>query len=75
METTKASPLRTIENFIIVWLDLNIDQQNSDFQDSITQFRTIINSLETFTNTDECADFLSEITDEKVFLIVSNALG
>ncbi|CAF2258742.1 unnamed protein product [Rotaria magnacalcarata] len=61
---------RIVQNFLIVWVDPTIDESNKDCQNSISQLRRIINTIYLFTEIDECVDFLSEIHDEKVLMIV-----
>jgi len=70
------SPLkRIVENFIIIWLDPNIKDSNEDFQDSIVQLRSIVNSISTFDNLNQCIDCIIRPRPEKLFVIVSNILG
>jgi hypothetical protein len=71
----RTSRFRIIENFIVIWLDSTISESNEDTQNSITQLRHIINSVETFTNPTECLDFIKHIQNEKIFLIISGSLG
>ncbi|CAF4033665.1 unnamed protein product [Rotaria sordida] len=67
---------RVIENFLVVWLDSNLDDIiDDDYRDDIDQLRTVVNTVKTFNNVDHCIDFLSDIKDEKVFMIISGALG
>ena len=66
---------RVLQNFLLVWLDANFDETNDDFKNSIQQLRHIVASITTFTDAQECIDFLNEIKNEKVFMIVSGALG
>jgi tetratricopeptide (TPR) repeat protein len=62
-----------IQNFRIIWLDVNIDESVKYSQNSINHLCRWVNTIDTFTDADECVDFLSEIKDDKVFMIVSNA--
>jgi tetratricopeptide (TPR) repeat protein len=66
---------RLIENFIVIWLDSNMNETNDDYRNSLTSLRHIVNTIKTFTNTNSCIDFLIQIKDEKVFMIVSGALA
>jgi tetratricopeptide (TPR) repeat protein len=74
-ETTKTSSRsirsRIVENFIIIWLDSNIKESNKTTQNSINHLRRIINSIQIFTDSDQCINFISNITNEKAFLIIS----
>jgi len=69
---TRPRPIRIIQNFHLVWLDENIDENNDDYHNSITKFRQIINTVNTFTDIDECIDFITT-TKEMVFMIISEA--
>ncbi|CAF4141764.1 unnamed protein product [Rotaria sordida] len=66
---------RIIQNFLLVWLDANIDESKEDFQNSLKQLRRIVASITTFTDAQQCFDYLSGITKEKAFMIVSGSLG
>jgi hypothetical protein len=71
MSTRQIQP-RVIENFIIIWLNV---QSNEFDKDSIKQLRKMINSIEIFSNTEECIDYFSQIKNEKIFLIISNSFN
>ncbi|CAF3671293.1 unnamed protein product [Rotaria sp. Silwood1] len=66
---------RVIQNFLLVWLDANIDASNDDFKTSIQHLQHIVASITTFTNAQECVKFLNDIKNEKIFMIVSGTLG
>ncbi|CAF4086993.1 unnamed protein product [Rotaria sordida] len=66
---------RIIQNFLLVWLDANIDESKEDFQNTLKYLRRIVASTTTFTDAQQCFDYLSGITKEKAFMIVSGSLG
>ncbi|CAF1264232.1 unnamed protein product [Rotaria sordida] len=66
---------RIVQNFLLVWLDANIDESKEDFQNTLKHLRRIVASITTFTDTQQCFDFLSGITKEKAFMIVAGSLG
>jgi hypothetical protein len=66
---------RMLQNFLLIWLDANFDESKEDFKKSIQCLRRIVASITTFTDAQECMDFLSAIKEQKVFMIVSGALG
>jgi hypothetical protein len=67
---------RVIQNFRLIWLDANIDEGNeSVYRDTINHLRRTVNSIEIFTDADQCISFLTDIKDEKVFLIVTGYVG
>ncbi|CAF1509583.1 unnamed protein product [Rotaria magnacalcarata] len=66
---------RNGENFIIVWLDSNMKESKEKTQHGINQFGQVINSIRTFTDSDQCMNFIRDIKDEKIFLIISDGLS
>ncbi|CAF1092905.1 unnamed protein product [Rotaria sp. Silwood1] len=66
---------RVLQNFRLLWLDAKLDESKDDFKKSFRRLRRVVASIETFTDAQECIDFLSAITNEKVFMIVSGSLG
>ncbi|CAF4260122.1 unnamed protein product, partial [Rotaria sordida] len=66
---------RIIQNFLLVWLDTNVDESKEDFQNTLKHLRRIVASITTFTDAQQCFDYLSGITKEKAFMIVSGSLG
>ena len=67
---------RNIQNFLLVWLDANIDiNHNNDCRNTITQLQKIVPTVHSFTAPNQCIRFIDDISDEKVFLIVSGTLG
>jgi tetratricopeptide (TPR) repeat protein len=67
---------RVIENFLVVWLDLNLDDIcDDDCRDTVDKLRSVVNSIDTFNDVDRCVDFLSDVKEEKAFMIISGALG
>ena len=66
---------RLVQNFHLVWLDRDIDENNNDFRNSITKLRQVVNTVNTFIDADECIHFISSIQQERAFLVCSGALG
>jgi tetratricopeptide (TPR) repeat protein len=67
---------RIIQNFLLVWLDSNIDEiNNEDCRLSLTELQRIVKAIHTFTNADECIDLLSDLINEQAFMIVSGTMG
>ena len=56
-------------------MDSTINETNKDTQYSITQLRHIVNSIKAFRDPNQCIDFITDVGDEKVFLIISGSLG
>ncbi len=62
-----------IEDFLVVWLDSQMKETDADYQTFFTQLRYVVDSLSLFTDADRCVDYLTEIKDEKAFMIVSSS--
>lgn len=62
------------QNFVVIWMDSGIDQFGDDHRNTLTQLRSIVNDVNIFTQRDECIDFVTEVEDIKVFLIVENTI-
>ena len=72
---TPLPPVRMIQNFHVVWLDGNIDENNDDCRNSITQLRQVVNTVNTFVDVEKCIDFIDSIKEEATFMIIFGALG
>jgi hypothetical protein len=76
IKTDRISHTRNVQNFILIWLDGNIDEvNNEECRNSINGMRQVVNSVYTFRNIEECISFINNIQEETVFLITSGALG
>ncbi|CAF4140368.1 unnamed protein product [Rotaria sp. Silwood2] len=69
--TNRRFRRRIFENFLLIWLYPDLDESSNDYRDAMAQLRCIMNTIETFLDLDECLDFLTEINDDKVFMIIS----
>jgi len=78
-ETTRMpfqpTRMHVAQNFLLIWLDSSIDKSNEDCQNSLTELRRIVNTVKTYTDADECVEFITETKDENIFVILSEALG
>ena len=76
---TTAPPRRInvqmVQNVLLIWLDGNIDENNSDCRNTITQLRRSMNNISIFTDGEECVQFLEDMQDEKSCMIISGTLG
>ena len=73
-----ALPSRTrrlIQNFLLVWLDADLDESKVDFKNSLEQLRNVVAYITIFKDVGECIQFLNEINQEKISMIVSGLLG
>ena len=59
-------------NFLLVWLNESIDEDhNDDSRNSIIKLRQVVDTVNTFTTVDACIDFITDIKEEKTFMIIS----
>ena len=63
---------RIIQEFLLIWLDINLDSSkgHNAFSRLIADLSDAVSSIYTFMDIDECADFLTDIEHQKVFMIV-----
>lgn len=65
-----------IENFVVVWLDATFHvEQHKKVNISKNELRKITNEIHAFSTVDEAVEWITEISDEKVCLIISESIG
>ncbi|CAF1401506.1 unnamed protein product [Adineta steineri] len=74
-ENRRRINIQQMQNVLLIWLDSNIDEINDDRQNTITKLRCVVNDIKTYTNGDQCIEFIQTISDNKVCMIVSGSLG
>jgi tetratricopeptide (TPR) repeat protein len=67
--------VRMVQNVLVIWLDRNIDDINVDCRNTITQLQRVVNSINKYTDGEECIKFLKSMKDEKACMIISGSLG
>ncbi|CAF1008750.1 unnamed protein product [Rotaria sordida] len=76
IKSSEQSIPHILQNYLLVWLDANIDVMNNcDCRNIITILQQIVNSVNTFTTVEECISFIRSIKEETIFLIISGSLG
>jgi tetratricopeptide (TPR) repeat protein len=75
LSNTTHTRKRIVENFSLIWLDVNIDPSKKECQNTLTQLQSVVNNVNIFTQQNKCVDFLTEIEDTTAFLIVDGTLG
>ncbi|CAF3330848.1 unnamed protein product [Rotaria socialis] len=66
---------RMAQNYLVIWVDGNIDENNADCGNTLAQLRTVVSDVNVCTTPEQCVQFLNEIDDGKAFIISSGALG
>jgi tetratricopeptide (TPR) repeat protein len=67
--------VQMVQNVRLIWLDNIIGDDFTDCRDTIIELRHAINTVNTFTDSEECIEFLDSISDEKVCMIISSSFG
>jgi tetratricopeptide (TPR) repeat protein len=68
--------VQMVQNFLVIWLDGSIDETNNeDCCKSIIELRQGVNTVDTFTDADECIDRITYNVAEKIFLVVSETFS
>ncbi|CAF1211237.1 unnamed protein product [Adineta steineri] len=67
--------MQIMQNVLLIWLDNNINENNTDCNNTIKQLKRVINSINTFTDGDQCVEFIQTMNNNKVCMIVSGSLG
>ncbi|CAF4038337.1 unnamed protein product, partial [Rotaria sp. Silwood1] len=63
------------ENYLVIWVDGNINVENEDCQNTLAQLRSVVNDVNPCTTAEQCIDKLQENSEETLFVISSGALG
>jgi hypothetical protein len=66
--------VQTVQNLLLIWLDKNINDNSADCRSTVNQLRRVVNSINTFTDVDQCVDFLTDIYPANVCIIISGVL-
>ncbi|CAF4734433.1 unnamed protein product [Rotaria sp. Silwood1] len=64
-----------VQNYMLIWVDANINEANEDCQNTLTQLRNVVNEINLCTTLAQCIGILNDMDDEKAFVICSGALG
>ena len=67
--------IKIVQNVLLIWLDTNINIKNKDCGNTVTQLRRVVNDINTFTDGEDCIQFINTINDNKVCMIISGSLG
>lgn len=62
------------ESFVLIWLDETI-KENKDTVDSEQKLRAVVNSLVTYRTIDESIEFIQQVQDQQIYLIVSGKIA
>ncbi|CAF1490743.1 unnamed protein product [Adineta steineri] len=64
-----------VQNYSLVWLDECMEETNEDYQDILTQLKTITDNVNVFKRRDLCIDYLTDTQEDiKSFLVVKDTV-
>ncbi|CAF1466948.1 unnamed protein product, partial [Rotaria sp. Silwood1] len=72
---TRYQRHRMAENYLVIWVDGNIDMANPDCQNTMEQLRAVVNQVKPCETAEQCIKQLTENQEEISFVISSGALG
>ncbi|CAF0851864.1 unnamed protein product [Adineta steineri] len=67
--------MQRMQNVLLIWLDNNINENNADCSNTIKKLKRVVNNINTFTDGEQCVEFIHTINNNKVCMIVSGSLG
>ncbi|CAF0771032.1 unnamed protein product [Adineta steineri] len=67
--------IQQVQNILLIWLDSNIKETDDDCQNTITELRRAVNDINTFTDVDQCFEFIETVVDKRACMIISGSLG
>jgi tetratricopeptide (TPR) repeat protein len=72
--STHSGPFNPL-NFLLIWVAADIDLSKEDYQDTLTQLRSVMDDVNVFLRPDQCIQFLNTMDDKKAFVIISGPLA
>ncbi|CAF2971551.1 unnamed protein product [Rotaria sp. Silwood2] len=66
---------RIAENYLVIWIDGNIDMANEDCQYTMAQLKALINEVQPCTTAEQCIQHMVDNEEEISFIIASSAIG
>ena len=75
MKEFKQRHRRLVPNYLLIWFENNTDEANNSISPKATaELQEVINNVNIFVDFDECIDFITDIKEDKLFLIVSGKI-
>lgn len=66
---------RIAQNYLVIWFDKNFDIKDEDYENKLEYLRSIVNEVRFCTTSEQCIEFIKDLSDEKAFIILSTALS
>jgi len=58
-------------NYLLIWVDENIDENKDEYQNILTELRKIVQEVKTCRTTKQCNEYLNKMDEDKAFVISS----
>ena len=62
-----------LQSTLLIWLDTNINENDTDARYILKQLRAIVQLVDLFTRTDDCVRFLEQVKNEAVLIFTSGS--
>ncbi|CAF0788455.1 unnamed protein product [Adineta steineri] len=66
---------RMAPNYLLIWVDNSIDQEDEDCQNTLVQLKNVVNDVKLCTESDQCIEALNTVDKQQAFVITSGSLG
>ncbi|CAF2035288.1 unnamed protein product [Rotaria magnacalcarata] len=73
--TARRPKHRKGEQYMVLWVDENIDSNNPDCKNTLAQLHIVVNEVKQCTKWKECIEWLNKNREETFHVIVSGGLG
>ena len=76
--TQQRSSIPVIQNMLLVWLDTETEEEErADLPSAVAQLRQVVNDINTFTEDDQCIEFIDAIDyhKNKISLVIAGPYG
>ncbi|CAF1308311.1 unnamed protein product [Adineta ricciae] len=74
-DNSRLIAVHKMPSVVTIWLHDSVDHNNKDFQYTISQLERIVSHVNTFTDNDECVEFILNSSQNKVYIILSDLVG
>lgn len=71
----RENKLPTVQSVLLIWLDKGLDENRPDYYSTLTELQRGINTINTYTDGDECIQFLKTIKQDKACMVIQGSLG
>lgn len=65
-----------VQDGLVIWLDGSIgEERDEDCRNTISELQRVVKTIKTFTDSDQCIEFIETVKNEKAYMITSGSLG